>query len=1234
MPLLFEFDNAVTIFGVNIDALAMTRLADGRLLFVGHDAGVNSIRFAYFDEFDELTGPFDIELINHDPVSSVVALSNGGFAIVYGTLGGDREIYMELYTEAGVAIGSPVHVNTVTSGNQVTPQATALGSGRILVTWTDQSGLGANSGHGIKARIFESNGTPVGGEFLVNTTVAGDQLLPEVLALAGGGFVIAWQDPASLGKFQLFDAAGNRIGAEIDAPMSSLFGLSNGNFMISHDGTGTARIYDPSGNPVITVTGVGIVMGAMAGGFLSSRPDGREAIYDNFGAQQGVGFESTGNPTNDMVMALDDGRFITVGYGGGAGMFYFKPDDGVLTLTPPPVSISETLPQNSLIGLVAIPDGAVNNRYTYSVVSDSLGGGFRIEGNRLILNDIAGLDYETMPTVSITVRATDFFGATVTQVFELNVFDQALEYPITASPAMAHTMDTTDRGLLELPSGGHVLARTAPGVDGNGNAVTVQSFDADGNPTSAVIQVNTNTVLNQQAPDIAALDSGRFMIAWWDESGDAAGGLKYQLFDSALNKVGTEVALNTVTAGSQIDVALQQLGSGRVLATWTDYSGVGGDTASGGIKGRLFDSAGAPIGGEFLVNGVVDGEQRKSDIVALASGNVLVTWASIDGSSFGTFRGQLFDSNGVKIGGEIVLESFNRFGSAGTYGGQNSGGYKVVALPDGGFALAWTTQQLGPPDGSGTTSVWARLFDDNGAPANAKFIVNTVPNGNQRIAGMTVLPDGELYIAWDNEGSSSQARMFDLTATRTVWFTNDTLAGTPGADMLAGGFGNDTYIVGHAGDVVVEQAFEGTDIIYSGVSYSLNDTYEVENLSTLSWQATDALNLTGNGLNNTLIGNAGANQLNGGLAADSMIGREGNDTYFVDNVGDRAIEQAGQGTDIVYTSINYTLPSNIENLSTISWQSTYPLNLTGNGLANTLIGNAGRNQLDGAAGADTMIGREGNDVYFVDSAGDRPTKSAGQGADIVYTSISYTLASNSDVESLATISFTATTALNLTGNQLANTLIGNDGNNQIDGTGGADVMVGRAGNDKYLVDNVGDKVFEAAGGGQDVVFTGVSVALTNDQEIEGLSSIDWNATYALNLTGNSLRNNLIGNAGANVLDGKAGNDTLQGREGADTYAFTTLLGATNIDLILGFSAADDTIVLENNGVFTGLATGALPGTAFVIGTAAQDLDDRIVYNQATGQLFFDADGSGAGAQVQFARLDGAPIIAASDFTVI
>ena len=466
---------------------------------------------------------------------------------------------------------------------------------------------------------------------------------------------------------------------------------------------------------------------------------------------------------------------------------------------------------------------------------------------------------------------------------------------------------------------------------------------------------------------------------------------------------------------------------------------------------------------------------------------------------------------------------------------------------------------------------------------------------------------------------------------------DDELDGGTGNDGLAGGLGNDTYVVDSAGDSVVEGLSEGADTILTSVTYRLAANVHVETLAALVPAATVALNLFGNGFVNALIGNAGANQLNGGGGADAMTGLGGNDIYLVDHAGDTAAEAAGGGTDIVYSAVSYSLNdgSEVESLSTITWELTTPINLTGNGLANTLTGNAGVNQLNGKAGADTMTGREGKDIYFVDNAGDKPIEIAGGGIDdIVYTSISYTLAANTDVEGLATISFEATNAINLTGNGLANNMIGNDGANQIDGKGGADTMTGRAGNDKYLVDNAGDRAFEAAGGGTDVVYTAISFVLTDAQEIEGLLTITWELTTAVNLSGNKLNNYLIGNAGVNVLDGKAGNDTLHGREGADTYAFTSVLGANNVDVILGFSSADDTILLENNGVFIGLAGGALNPNAFLIGTAAQDSSDRIVYDQATGRLFFDADGNGLGAQIQFARLDGAPIISASDFTVI
>jgi Ca2+-binding RTX toxin-like protein len=184
------------------------------------------------------------------------------------------------------------------------------------------------------------------------------------------------------------------------------------------------------------------------------------------------------------------------------------------------------------------------------------------------------------------------------------------------------------------------------------------------------------------------------------------------------------------------------------------------------------------------------------------------------------------------------------------------------------------------------------------------------------------------------------------------------------------------------------------------------------------------------------------------------------------------------------------------------------------------------------------------------------------------------------------------------------------------------------------VDSTSAHVFEASVGGNDQVYTTVSFTLDADQEIEFFAAEDFSATSAINLTGNNLNNTIYGNAGNNVLDGKGGNDALVGLAGADTYAFTTALGAGNVDTVFGFAHGVDKIALDD-AIFTAIGPlGALNANAFVVGTAAGDADDRIIYNQTTGQLFYDADGNGAGAQVLFATLNGGGLVTASDFTVI
>src|SRR5262249_52103113 len=135
---------------------------------------------------------------------------------------------------------------------------------------------------------------------------------------------------------------------------------------------------------------------------------------------------------------------------------------------------------------------------------------------------------------------------------------------------------------------------------------------------------------------------------------------------------------------------------------------------------------------------------------------------------------------------------------------------------------------------------------------------------------------------------------------------NDSLDGGVGADAMSGGLGNDTYTVDDAGDVVTENAGEGTDTVKTAIaSYTLTDN--VENLAaaaatgqTLTRHAALPI-FSGSDGNDVLVGNDGNDSLDGGVGADAMSGGLGNDTYTVDDAGDVVTENAGEGTDTVKT---------------------------------------------------------------------------------------------------------------------------------------------------------------------------------------------------------------------------------------------------------------------------------------------------------------------------------------------
>jgi Ca2+-binding RTX toxin-like protein len=361
---------------------------------------------------------------------------------------------------------------------------------------------------------------------------------------------------------------------------------------------------------------------------------------------------------------------------------------------------------------------------------------------------------------------------------------------------------------------------------------------------------------------------------------------------------------------------------------------------------------------------------------------------------------------------------------------------------------------------------------------------------------------------------------------------NDVLIGGAGIDTMVGGLNNDTYYVDNVGDVITESNGEGTDKIFSSVSYSLAGRY----VETLELTGSSAINATGNSQANTLIGNSGNNILNGGTGIDVLEGGLGNDTYYVDNLSDVVTELDGQGADKIYSSVSYILGSNTY-VETLELTGSGNNNLTGNSRSNTLIGNSGSNVLDGKESADTMIGGLGNDTYYVNTINDVVTELDGQGADKIYSSVSYILGSNTYVE---TLELTGSGNNSLTGNGRSNTLIGNSGSNILAGLTGNDKITGNSGSDtalyKLLTDN------SATGGNGSDTWTDFTVGDTTSNI--NADKIDISALlvdYSGDNTISALEPYLtVNNSGGNTT-------VLIDRDGAgSTYSDTLLLTLTGL----------------------------------------------------------------------------------------
>ncbi|MFI0849269.1 calcium-binding protein [Mesorhizobium sp. IMUNJ 23232] len=467
---------------------------------------------------------------------------------------------------------------------------------------------------------------------------------------------------------------------------------------------------------------------------------------------------------------------------------------------------------------------------------------------------------------------------------------------------------------------------------------------------------------------------------------------------------------------------------------------------------------------------------------------------------------------------------------------------------------------------------------------------------------------------------------------------NDTLIGNDGVNLIVGGSGfnslrgeagNDRIIGGDFGDVI--SGGDGNDI------------------------------LSGGGGDDTFRGGQGADQIDGGAGDDDIASYDNSPVGVVVSLADQSINTGEARGDVLI---------GIEGLHGSNSRDKF----YGDGNANWLYGGGGNDVLSGGGGNDILVGESGADQMDGGGGRDRVDyDNMGSGAvvSLVDSSINAGSAAGDilvGIEDLYGTYFADTfhgdgNANKLYGQAGADTLFGDAGDDGLNGGIGNDVLDGGEGDD-YLEGSGGDDVlcggagadtlrgFARTGtddGGTDTASyeTATAKVVANLQNRANNTGDAAGDIYYLidNLRGSDHGDSLAGDGFANVIDGGGGNDTLRGYYGYDTltggdgqdiFVFSSALNASaNVDMITDFNAADDTIRLEAR-IFSALPAGTLAASAFRAnaGGTAGDADDRIIYDSTSGALFYDADGNGATAAIQFAWLVGAPSITAAEFVVV
>ncbi|MBG1261970.1 beta strand repeat-containing protein [Nostoc commune] len=474
------------------------------------------------------------------------------------------------------------------------------------------------------------------------------------------------------------------------------------------------------------------------------------------------------------------------------------------------------------------------------------------------------------------------------------------------------------------------------------------------------------------------------------------------------------------------------------------------------------------------------------------------------------------------------------------------------------------------------------------------------------------------------------------------------ISGTRYDDLIVGSNGNDTLSTGSGNDTI--DGGKGDDFL------SVDDRYNPIQGITSTFNATTNIGSIADGTNRISYKNIERLNITGTVYDDLIVGSNGNDTLstggFYGSGGNDTID-GGKGDDVLsvdYTgatkgiSSTFNATTNIGSITAgtdgVSYKNIERLNILGTQYNDLIVGTNGNDTIERFSGGnDTIDGGKGDDflsVYYSTTKG-----------------ISSTFNATTNIGSITAgtdgVSYKNIERLNIFDTAYDDLIVGSNGNDTLSTRGGNDTIDGGKGDDVLSVnytdlatnDNIGKgmtsifnattKIGSITVGGNPVTY---KVSYKNIERLDILGT-----DYDDSIAGSNGNDTLRGGLGNDTLTGGKGNDSLYGEYGTDTFAFNSF--NEGVDTIYDFNfsnqfeTTNELIQVSAGGFGGGLSSGSLKANQFTIGTSATTNTQRLIYNSATGGLFFDQDGSKSGfTQVQFAQISGGVTLTENNFVVV